>query len=115
MSTDTGTAAPAAADTEHAVEAAYADHARDVLLGPGADGPLPGPAADPSLFGGAADDRALGLAARRLPPQERLVVRMRLGGHASARTIAAALRLPEARVARLLARGLARIRGDLLT
>ncbi|MFL1377804.1 sigma factor-like helix-turn-helix DNA-binding protein [Nocardiopsis protaetiae] len=120
MGIDARSAAPAFVDVERGVELSYAEHARDVLFhhwGQEAEGEDRDPAPDPrtSLFGGAADHRALAAATRRLPPEERSVVRMRLSMHESTDTIAAALNLSPSHAARLLAQGLSRIRDELLT
>ncbi|GHC85776.1 hypothetical protein GCM10007079_28950 [Nocardiopsis terrae] len=104
MSTDLTWAAPATEGIDHGMELSDTEHAREALFAGG-----------PALFGGGADRRALGAALRRLPPAERRVVRMRLFGHESADAIASALDLPRPRVVLLLARGLSRVRHDLLT
>ncbi|WP_017589774.1 sigma factor-like helix-turn-helix DNA-binding protein [Nocardiopsis ganjiahuensis] len=121
MSTDQTWAAPTVEGVENVHRGVALDeteHAREALFRRGWDpfsegGEQPAPATGP--FGGAADHRALATATRRLPPEERRVVRMRLSGHDCAGTIADVLGLPRPRVALLLDRGLSRIRHDLLT
>ena len=118
MSTEHIWAAPAVEDIDHGVAVSDTAHACDALFRNRLDGPepdSPDPASATGPFGGAADRRALRAATRRLPPEERRVVRMRLSGHDCADTIADVLDLPRPRVVLLLARGLSRIRHDLLT
>jgi DNA-directed RNA polymerase specialized sigma subunit len=120
MSIDATRAAPDFADVERGVELSYAEHARNVLSrhwSDEAEGEVrdPAPGTRHSLFGGGADHRALATAIRRLPPEERRVVRMRLSMHESTDTIAAALDLSPSHAARLLAQGLSRIHDELLT
>lgn len=120
VNTDLVQAAPAVDDVDREVEFGYAEHARDALLHQGQDEPgaeihAPAPLTGLFPFGGVADHRSLRAATRGLPPKERRVVRMRLFGHGSPDTIAAVLDLPRPQVTLLLARGLSRIRHDLLT
>ncbi|WP_150246355.1 sigma factor-like helix-turn-helix DNA-binding protein [Nocardiopsis quinghaiensis] len=120
MSIDAAWAAHAVVDIERSVELSYTKHARDVLFrhwqeeAEGEDRDS-APDTGPYLFGGKAEHRALATATRRLPPEERRVVRMRLSMHESTDTIAAALNLSPSHVARLLTQGLSRIRDELLT
>ena len=120
MNTDLVRSAPDADDVDQEVELGYTEHARDVFLHhgqgePGEEIRDPAPVTGPFPFGGVADHRSLGAATRRLPSEERRVVRMRLSGYRSPDAIAAVLDLPRSQVVLLLARGLSWIRHDLLT